>query len=375
MKNYEGWAFNKGIIVGRIIGLLLLASLWLQSHDNKAGVVLLLFLIIMTLARWRFNLPGWTVLIDQVACFIVIPFWSEAIIGIALPIFEAMVKGKILYVLPGLIGVILFGVQTPYTLGIISFLIFALYSGWLLCCWSNEVAVYREASDRERRERYELETLKGELLSANSKVARMAELNERNRISQQLHDNVGHELTAAVLALQAFEQLWGEDDRMAQDMFQQAQKRLSNSAKLLRETVHNMRPNTVLGIDELKIICGGFKACPIDFNVFGDTSRIPVHVWGVLQPCLKEALTNSLRHAKPNYVKVSLDVNPHIVRLSVVNDGVKNLHTIQRNEHNYGTGIRNLRQRAKTIGGSLSTATAADKYTLICVLPLNEKDF
>lgn len=54
------------------------------------------------------------------------------------------------------------------------------------------------------------------------------------------------------MALQAFEQLWEEEDPLANDMFQQTKERLNNSATQLRETVHNMKPLEVMGINRIK---------------------------------------------------------------------------------------------------------------------------
>lgn len=245
-------------------------------------------------------------------------------------------------------------------------LVQASFAGWIVFCWSKQIHQYRLEADQERRDRYELEILKGELLMANVQTAQLAELRERHRISQKLHDEVGHELTAALLAFQAFETLWRENDPQAEDMFAQAQMRLSRSALELRETVHNMQPVQAIGIRSLEEICRNFKALPVQLQIYGDTSRIAAHLWVILNSCLKEALTNAVRHSKAKHVEVSLDVNEHIVRLSVQNDGVLDSSSLP------GTGLRNLRQRAQAAGGSISTNTSSG-FQLVCVLPMGKE--
>lgn len=362
INEWEVWTPKTSTIIWRILGLLLLCLLWLRGHSSEVGVVLLLFLIVMALARWRFALSGWTVLIDQAACLVTIQFWPDAVFGLVMPVFEGMLIGQPWFVLPGLIWSIFYSqMSIPLAVALVQ----AGFSGWTIHGWFLETKVYRQEADRERRDRYELESLKGELLLANAQVARMAELSERNRIAQELHDDVGHELTAAVLALQAFEQLWREEDPLAKEMFLQAQQRLSNSALHLRETVHNMKPVKEMGIDGLKEICNRFTTCPINLEVYGDTSRVPVYLWSILEPCLKEALTNVVRHAKATRVNISLDVNPHIVRLSIHDDGVGS-----RGDSS-GIGIRNLRQRARAVGGSVAIDTI-EGFRLICVLPMEK---
>lgn len=347
-------------ILWRILGLFLLSILWLLGQGGEVGIILLLLLSIMALARWRFSLSGWSILFDQLVCLIAIPLWTHAPYALAIPLFEGMLVAKPLLLLPILIA----AVAIPFfSLPLIAAFIYAGFSGWAIGRWARETQLYIQEADQQRRDKYQLERLKSELLLANFQVAKVAELSERDRIARELHDSVGHEITAAVLAFQAFEQLWREGDPLAEDMFQQGRERLSNSAHKLRETVHNMKPTAVIGIDSLKDIINGFTLCPVDFKVFGDTSRVPVYLWTILEPCLKEALTNVIRHAEATRVDITIDVNPHIVRLSIYNNGTDG------NIEGNGIGIRNLRQRARAVGGSLSI-DISDGFRLICVLPI-----
>lgn len=362
---WKKWTSLSATMVWRILGLLFLTLLWIRGDSEVGGVILLLFLTIMTLARWRFSLPGWTVLVDQAACFIAILFWPMAAYALAIPLFECMKKREPWFGVP----VLLFLIVYPAT----SLLLVVVYiqaglTGAILGGWALETKRYQREWDQQRKDHYELENLKEELLLANAQGVRMAELTERNRIAQRLHDEVGHELTASVLALQAFEQLWKEEDPAAQEMFSQAKNRLSKSATYLRETVHNLKPSKALGIEELQEISQQFNLCPVRFQVYGDTTRVPAHLWSILYPFLKEALTNVIRHSKPTSVEISLDISPHILRMSVYNDGVAKDHLGQGRS---GVGLRNLRHRAKAAGGSISTESS-NGFLLICVLPLEE---
>jgi signal transduction histidine kinase len=94
---------------------------------------------------------------------------------------------------------------------------------------------------------------------------------------------------------------------------------------------------------------------------------VPVHAWGVLEPCLKEALTNAARHVSARSVDVSLDVGPRIVRLCVHNP----TRGAAATANGRGLGLHNLAQRARAVGGSISI-DAREGFRLICVLPLGE---
>ncbi|GAE06851.1 two-component sensor histidine kinase [Paenibacillus sp. JCM 10914] len=338
-------------------------TLWLFGDGTREGITLIFLLGIMALARWRFDLPAWTTLIDQAACLLFIPLWPEAWLGLALPLFEIALAGQLWLILPTIAACIGYA-KLDVTLYFIYFQ--SLVLGKITSSWQTGIHHYREEADQERRDRYELEMLKGELLAANVQIAQLAELKERSRISQKLHDDVGHELTAALLAFQAFEQLWKEQDDGATEMFEQALQRLRNSSQELRETVHNMKPVHVSEISGIEDICLNFNAIPVQLHIYGDTSEVAVYLWMILRSCLKEALTNAVRHSQASRVEVSLDVSDSIVRLSVENDGV-----ITSSDES-GIGLRNLRQRAHSVGGTISTNTNHG-FQLVCVLPIRKE--
>jgi signal transduction histidine kinase len=143
--------------------------------------------------------------------------------------------------------------------------------------------------------------------------------------------------------------------------------------EILRRTVRGISPEAAVGVGSLEEICRRFTACPVAFAVHGDTTAVPVHAWGVLEPCLKEALTNASRHAASSRIDVSLDVGPHIVRLCVhtPQGGLPRRPTRSSAPNGHGLGLRSLAERARAVGGSIATDTR-DGFRLICVLPLGD---
>lgn len=379
MSNFsDNWTPGTAIWLWRLTGLLLLAALWLFGQSGLGGVVLLLVLAMTTAARQRFHLPTWTVLLDQAACLGAVAVWPQAWYALALPVFEALLAGRMRVVLPALLAVI---AQGQWELPLLAVWLQAGLAGWVCHAWRRQLAESRREADRERGDRYELEQLRRELLLANVRTARLAELSERSRIAAELHDHAGHELTAAALAFQAFEQLWKENDPQAEPLFQQAVGRLSNSTRYLRDTVHAMIPTVAVGVKRLEELCETFAACPIRFQVYGDSAGIPVYHWTILEPCLKEALTNVARHSQATLAEVALDVNEHIVRLSVRDNGIGaggapgsfgDSGSAPGGFGGAGAGLRNLRQRARAVGGNLSV-DAKKGFHLVCVLPLKPK--
>jgi two-component system, NarL family, sensor histidine kinase DesK len=236
-------------LMWRLAGIILLGALWVVEAGGEAGLILVLFLCILALARWRVAVPSWAVVVDQAACIGALAFWPASAFGLALPLFDACVAARPIWALPSLVVISLFGL---WSLPLAAVASVAVLSGWAIHLWASQLQRARQEADRDRRERFELESLKNELLSANVRVARLAKLAERNRIARDLHDHAGHEMTAAQLALQAFHRLWEEGDPQAAGMLAQAEGRVAAGMELLRSTVRGMAPQGAAGIGALE---------------------------------------------------------------------------------------------------------------------------
>jgi tRNA-binding EMAP/Myf-like protein len=79
-------------------------------------------------------------------------------------------------------------------------------------------------------------------------AARLAETAERSRIAQDIHDHVGHEITGALFALQAAAKRDEIDAQQADVLLNCAISRLENAYGSLRETVYNLKPAKLRGI-------------------------------------------------------------------------------------------------------------------------------
>jgi len=349
----------------RLLGEALLCVLWVRGSDSPLGLAMILLLAGGSLLRWRMPMPAWTVLIDQAVIVAIVPSWPEASFALALPLFDASAALRPWWALTLFAAVF---VLQGWTLPLAVILCLSAAAGACIGLWAREVLCLRTAADAERRERFDLARLRDDLLLSSVQAARTAELAERARIARDIHDHLGHELTAAGLALQAFQQLWKEGDVQAGELLEQAVGRITHGMSVLRSTVSGLAPRRETGIAALEEICRSLSDAPPELAVSGDTGRVPSHAWAVLEPCLKEALTNAARHGAKGAVSVSLDVGPRIVRLSVHNEG-----GVASREDGAGLGLRSLRQRARAVGGNLTTDTA-NGFRLICVLPLAPED-
>lgn len=342
----------------RFLNIGVLVHLWIIGESATSTFILILLLLVMTSLRWRFKLQAWTVLMDTSICVMYFPYSDISFYGLALPMFELALKGKWLISLLFFVGLF---VSPPSSSFLFWNLLQAFFFGAFSFMTINNQQAYKLEVDEQRKAKNELERIKMDLLKANQSISHQAEIMERYRISRELHDHLGHDLTGASLALKAYTYVL--DRKEAEQLLEEVKNRLERSTKNLRETVHNMTPTTPIGIESLENIVRNFGQLDVQFHKSGDMLLVPVHHWRLLEVCLKEGLTNAARHSDATKVEVDLHVTDQIVRLSVKDDG-----TVKVNSQT-GSGLRSLQLRARSLGGSLSILRDHG-FLLVCVIPL-----
>ena len=343
------------------LGFSLLSVRWIFYSVEITGFFLVLFMLCMTLLRWRLPWLRWTLIADGVLCAVFNP-WA-----LILTMFAGM------YYRLYFMAVLVLAFFDVYLAGAA---LLGSLCGAFLGLWEREWEKRHAWRDNEAVKYYELESLQVDLLNATTKIEQMTVVSERARIAREIHDNAGHEIVAAYISLQTAREVMDEPEDMqrALVLYDTALERLDNGVNKIREAVHNLTPVTMLGVDTLREKCGNYPADKIEkgvsFNAFGDTSDIPVHVWNVLEACLNEALTNVARHARPTFVDVNLDAAPRIVRLLVENDGAS-AGGAAESLARPGSGLRNLRHRVSAIGGSLTVDfVSGERFRMVCVVPV-----
>ncbi|MCL2216221.1 MAG: histidine kinase [Defluviitaleaceae bacterium] len=346
-------------IISMVLGFGLLSVRWIWFSVEITGFFLMLFMICMTLLRWRFPQLKWSAMVDGVLCALFYP-WALLVVMFAGMYYR-------LYYMAVLVLIF----QNIY---IAAAALLAGLCGAFLGLWEKERERGLNQRDSEVERYYELESLQSDLLAATVKIEQMTVVSERARISREIHDNAGHEIVAAYISLQTAREIFDDPEciKSALPLYDAALERLDKGVNKIREAVHNLAPVTMLGVGSLREICERFPK-PVDFKVFGDTSKVPVHVWGVLEACLQESLTNVTRHASfAKSIKVNIDTTPNIARLCVENDGVLTSGSPgvgPDGSARPGSGLRNLRHRAAAIGGSLAI-DFGEKFRVICVVPI-----
>lgn len=185
----------------------------------------------------------------------------------------------------------------------------------------------------------------------DSQIALNLRLEERRAIAQQIHDLLGHSMTASILQLEAAAELLDDDPDRAKSLLNSATGMMREGISQVREAVHQMRADVPsLKAAEMRAMVDRFRLDSGIFTVFdeeGSLDDLPAGIWQVILGNLREGLTNIIRHSGATQVNIRLQALPGVVRLEVRDNGRGCENPAE------GMGIGGMRERAAEYGGSL----------------------
>jgi signal transduction histidine kinase len=215
---------------------------------------------------------------------------------------------------------------------------------------------------RERAARAELARTHAELLATQELFADSTRTAERLRISRELHDALGHHLTALSVQLELARNL---ADGRAKGPVGQAHAVTKELLSELRTVVSAMREDVPLDLAHaLRTLVAGIQRPRVHLDV-PDDLRVDGALAHVIFRCVQEALTNSLRHAHAENVFLAIEKRGDAVRVTARDDGRG------ATEVRPGHGLSGLRERIEGMGGEVEIeAKAGAGLTLRALLPL-----
>ncbi|MFP4287390.1 MAG: sensor histidine kinase [Candidatus Izemoplasmataceae bacterium] len=286
-------------------------------------------------------------------------FYQVELILLALPILALYLYERKFYALVILLPIAL--LLKTFDLALISLFIYNLTTPVILSYIAISEQHYTKTIDLLRQKQYTLEQEKEALMDSQNELSRISILSERNRIAHKLHDDLGHELTASLLALRAYETV--HESAQTDERFIALKTRIKNAVTSLKETVEQTRPEEHFGFERLKALIDNVTNPKVSFTHEGNLLQLSEIHYYMLTSVLKEALTNVIKHATPKTIEVVLTVKSPIVKLTVKNDG------INPSNHKQGSGLIFMRKKVESLNGHL-TIQKDYYFTLHCILPL-----
>jgi signal transduction histidine kinase len=205
----------------------------------------------------------------------------------------------------------------------------------------------------------------------------LAQEEERARIARELHDETSQTLTAFSLHLAALRQSARTPGmREKLDLLQTLSRQISLDIYRL---VRDLRPAQLddLGLPSALSYLASENEKRVGMNVslqvVGDRRRLPSIIETVLFRVAQEALTNASRHSGSKRASLILEYKPDRIHLAVQDEGKgfdPNSDMALK-----GLGLMGMRERAKTIGGSLEISSGPGIGTQVeIIVPTNGKE-
>ncbi len=233
------------------------------------------------------------------------------------------------------------------------------------------VVVFTEAVVREAQAHQAFGEANQRLREDSAHIETLATFAERNRLAREVHDNLGHYLTIINVQLEAARAMLDVDPTRTRSALEHAQKLTRDGLGEIRESVAALRtlPTENRSLPEaLADLVRESQAAgvPTTLLVPGALPPLSSPVKFALYRIAQEGLTNVRKYAHATHVDLTLDgTEGHLVRLRVQDDGVGAQCTTD------GFGLLGARERVRTLGGQLRTASSPGAGFLLEVeLPL-----
>ncbi|MBR2717397.1 MAG: hypothetical protein IKP17_07935 [Oscillospiraceae bacterium] len=217
---------------------------------------------------------------------------------------------------------------------------------------------------------------KNEMLSLEKETAELrGRIQERERISRDIHNSVGHTITAAIFALEAAQIQRPTEPEAADEKTDRAIQRMRESMEIIRNSVRMMDNRNIMAVNELEkllTLCCRQTEQDSEINIETDFSGLeqiaeaPMSSErvGFLYGMVQECVTNGMKHGGAHRIRLKAGAEEEQLMVEVWNDGkVPDTQPVE------GFGLRHLREYTEKAGGAFSIIRGYG-FAVRLVLPL-----
>ena len=188
---------------------------------------------------------------------------------------------------------------------------------------------------------------------------RMAILGERTRIAREIHDNVGHLLTRAIMQAQAGKTVAeATNDTVAAQGFATLGTTLDDAMTMVRRSVHDLEDDGTDFAAQINDAVTSFDGISPGFAVTlaNDIAKAPAPVSRCFATVIREALSNVMHHSAAHEASVTLRDFPAFWQLVIQDPGP----SMPKSDEFQTTATQPRTMRATRVGSRLAADGAAD---------------
>ncbi len=215
---------------------------------------------------------------------------------------------------------------------------------------------------RESQLREQTASLNRELIATRELLSQTAAQSERLRIARDLHDILGHHMTALILNLEVANHYV---EGKAQEKVEQSQALAKLLLGDLRSTVSELREEIPIDLQQsIDRLTAGIPNFDIDVDFSSAPAINSVELAETLLRCTQEAITNVLRHSSGDHCSIELRGEGDHCILSIRDNGTPDKHV------EAGNGLKGMTERVAASGGKVSWQQNEDGFNVQISLAL-----
>jgi len=198
-------------------------------------------------------------------------------------------------------------------------------------------------------------------------------IEERKRVSREIHDTVGYVLTNIIMMMEAAALLSDKKKLKRNEILftarDQAQKGLAETRAALR----HLRNETIVktyGINMIEELVSVFRqATGIDIKVeYGNLSGFTNDkIDAIIFRTIQEGMTNAFRHGMATVIRINFWITENTLRVSIHDNGKGSKEIVD------GIGVAGMRERISDIGGKIDIRNVDDGFKIDVEIPLEQK--
>lgn len=200
-----------------------------------------------------------------------------------------------------------------------------------------------------------------------SHIKYLSRLEERNRLSQEIHDKIGHALAGSIIQLEAAKLFLIKDNKKSEEIIERVINILKDGTESIRSSLKNIKPpKEQMGINRLRTLLEEFS---VNNNIkttlvdSGNLEVISIVQWKIICENVGEALTNALKYSKASLISINIQVLSKFIKAEIKDNGVG------ANNIKKSLGIIGMEERCSSIGGKL-IIDGSKGFSVINLLPL-----
>jgi signal transduction histidine kinase len=203
---------------------------------------------------------------------------------------------------------------------------------------------------------------RAELEVAMRDVAELSAAQERNRLARDIHDSLGHHLTAISVQLEKADAFRDRDPGASRQAIADARWSARRALEEVRDSVRALR-DAPLSLHDLARHAADDRM-RVSVEVDGDEEALDPPVRMAVYRAAQEALTNARRHGGASTVSIVADLRGGTASLVVADDGAG-----LPQPHRDGFGLQGMRERVRLLGGTVAIADAGPGVTVTVRIP------